>query len=59
MMMAEAVLSRIQAVQMAWARFHLSTFAMLQASCHRGVHYSYEQPVWKCEYSLTGRLSTL
>ena len=38
---AEAVLSRIQAVQMAWApcwaRFHLSTFAILQASCHRRI----------------------
>ena len=32
---AEAVLSRIQAVQTSWARFHLSTFAILQASCCR------------------------
>ena len=30
---AEAVLSRIQAVQTSWARFHLSTFAILQAVC--------------------------
>ena len=34
---AEAVLSRIQAVQTSWARFHLSTFAILQASCHRRI----------------------
>ena len=32
---AEAVLSRIQAVQTSWRRFHLSTFAILQASCCR------------------------
>ena len=30
---AEAVLSRIQTVQTSWARFHLSTFAILQAVC--------------------------
>ena len=32
---AEAVRSRIQAVQMSWACRHLSTFAILQASCCR------------------------
>mmetsp|Transcript_20464 Transcript_20464/g.51873 ORF Transcript_20464/g.51873 Transcript_20464/m.51873 type:complete len:215 (-) Transcript_20464:198-842(-) len=32
---AEAVSSRIQAVQTSWRRFHLSTFAILQASCCR------------------------
>ena len=32
---AEAVLPRIQAVQTSWARFHLNTFAILQASCCR------------------------
>ena len=32
---AEAVLSRIQAVQTAWARFHLSTFAILLSRCWR------------------------
>ena len=34
---AEAVRSRIQAVQMSWACRHLSTFAILQASCHRRI----------------------
>ena len=32
---AGAVLSRIQAVQTSWRLFHLSTFAILQASCCR------------------------
>jgi len=32
---AEAVLSRIQAVQTSWRRFHLSTFTILQVSCCR------------------------
>jgi hypothetical protein len=32
---AEAVWARIQAVQTSWVRFHLSTFAILQASCCR------------------------
>ena len=33
----EAVLSRIQAVQTSWTCFHLSPFAILQASCHRRI----------------------
>ena len=33
----EAVLSRIQAVQTSWTCFHLSTFAILRASCHRRI----------------------
>ena len=32
---AEAVSSRIQAVQTSWRRFHLSTFTILQVSCCR------------------------
>ena len=34
---AEAVRSRIQAVHTSWACRHLSTFAILQASCHRRI----------------------